>query len=302
MNVPRIKFLFVFGLLLLFSLLFNIWPAVIVFGFILVIGFLVTSKESNKEWDDQLTHDDAGMRIRCYYGDDLHFTNETITAILIKHFPFFSSLQPGEKQKFITRLNKFIAIKTFKIHDATGFREMPVLISATAIQLSFGLEEYLLPQFEFIHIYPEEFLRTSPSLRYLEGNVSGQSINISWKHFLEGFEYPADGQNVGLHEMAHALYYQSLKAEENTDDNFRNHFTKFNGSANKALEQEKSPGNDLYSEYGLRNLQEFWGESVEIFFERPTEMNERYPTLYAAMRELLNQDPVNNIFHYGINN
>ena len=43
---------------------------------------------------------------------------------------------------------------------------MPVLISAAAIQLTFGLKKYLLPNFKFIHIYPKEFLRVQPTICY----------------------------------------------------------------------------------------------------------------------------------------
>ena len=295
MNVPRIKFLFLFGIAFLLCLVLNIWPAVIVFGFVLVIGYLVTSRESNKEWEDQITHGDRGQQILCYYGDELNFPENTIVQCLTKHLPFYSKLNSHQKEKFLDRLNKFMCIKTFKIHDKRGFKEMPILVSATAIQISFGLNNYLILQFEFIHIYPEEFVNTRAAGQFLEGNVSGQSINISWKHFMQDFLYPDDGQNVGLHEMAHAYYSQNFISKENVDTEFVSSYSHYNFTANKVFEQEKKPGNDLFSEYGLRNLQEFWAESVEIFFENPAVMNTTYPDLYSNLCKLLNQDPVNNI-------
>ncbi len=293
MNVTRIKFLIFFGAIFLWGLVNNYLPVMIVFGFILVVGFFVTSKENNKEWEDQMTHGDGGQRILCYYGDELNFSNDTIVSILDKHFPYFVSLNRPQQIKFLQRLDEFIKTKTFKIHDRKGFKEMPVLISATAIQLSFGLEQYLLPQFEFVHIYPEEFIRRG-SIDFLKGNVSGQSINISWKHFLEDYQYPTDGQNVGLHEMAHAYYYQSFITKENRDKGFVSAFPRYNNTANKIFELEKSPGHDLYPEYALRNFQEFWAETIEIFFEKPGDLNNVYPDLYSILRDLLNQDPVNN--------
>ena len=48
----------------------------------------------------------------------------------------------------------------------------------------------------------------------------------------------------------------------------------------------------LYSDYGLKNLQEFWAESVEIFFERPSAMKEQYPELFTQISLLLNQQPI----------
>lgn len=295
MNTTRIKVLSVFGISLALSLWYQVWSAVVVFGFLTILGYFTTSEESNKEWEDQEAHGNADREEHCYYGDELNFSNEVIVNILTKRFPYFNSLNQLQKNKFFERLDAFMKTKAFKTHDIRGFKEMPVLISATAIQFSFGLEKYLLPQFEFIHFYPEEFVHTNSPTGFLEGNVSGRSINISWKHFLQGFQYPDDGHNVGLHEMAHAYYWQNFISKENTDKDFVSTFSGYNNTANKILKLEKSPGNDLFSDYGLKNSQEFWAESVELFFEKPGLMNQLHPELYSSLRILLNQDPLNNL-------
>jgi Mlc titration factor MtfA (ptsG expression regulator) len=56
------------------------------------------------------------------------------------------------------------------------------------------------------------------------------------------------------------------------------------------LQQEQQPGNDLYSDYGLRNTQEFWAETIELFFEKPQQLKSFYPDLYDVIKRLLNQD------------
>lgn len=226
----------------------------------------------------------------CYKGNELNFTNAELARILNKRATFFSRLNPFEKERFIKRLQFFIAKKTFYIHDNSGFKEMPVLISASAIQLSFGLENYLLPGFPFIHIYPDAFVRIDHSIRFLEGNVSGDSINISWKYFLNGFEIPDDGQNVGLHEMAHAYYFQNLHCEECEDPKFKDEYLVFESTGDKVFRKEAEPGNDLYSNYAMTNFQEFWAETVEIFFEKPIQLKNNYPELYHTVRTILNQD------------
>lgn len=228
-----------------------------------------------------------------YRGSELHFSDETLRTVITKHLSYFNNLFAPDKEIFLRRLKEFMRIKIFIIHDKSGFREMPILVSATAIKLSFGLETYLLPHFKFIHIFPAEFIGVSPFLRVLAGNVSGSSIRISWKHFLEGYQYPDDGENVGLHEMAHAYYFQNFETNQNADSNFVTHFSQFNNFGNKVFEQEKSPGNDLYSEYALNNFQEFWAESVELFFERPAQLKATYPDLYESMTAILNQRPPN---------
>ena len=226
-----------------------------------------------------------------YPGNTLNFNDELIDSVLTRRFPYYNRQNDADKEKFVKRLKRFMALKTFIIHDVSGFKEMPLLICATAIQISFGLDKYLLPNFDTFNIYPREFIGTYPSIRVLIGNVSGNTINLSWKHFLDGFQYAADGQNVGIHELAHALYYQTFIVEKNVDKEFRNTFIDFNSYGNKVYDIEKQAGPGLYSEYAIKDFQEFWAESVEIFFERPQQMKTRYPELYAAMSDLLNQDP-----------
>lgn len=230
-----------------------------------------------------------------YPGNELNFSNEILTEVLLKRFPYYNQLRAPDQEKFINRLQKFIAVKTFVIHDRSGFREMPILLSASAIQLSFGLKEYLLPFFKFIHIFPAEFVGIQPTIRVLAGNVSGNRIHVSWKHFLEGFQYPDDGENVGLHEMAHAYYFQNFETGAGGDDNFTTHFASFNHCGNKVFETEKLPGNDFFSDYALKNFQEFWAESVERFFEKPSALKAAYPQLYTTIVSVLNQDPAGDV-------
>jgi MtfA peptidase len=230
-----------------------------------------------------------------YYGKELSFSNLEITDVLNKRFPYFNALSQIQKTRFIERLQNFIANKIFKVHDSNGYKEMPILISAAAIQLTFGLKKYLLPNFEFIHVYPQEFLRIRETICFLEGNVSGHAINLSWKHFLAGYAQSDDGQNVGLHEMAHALYYQTFVVEKNADKNFRDLYDGFINDGNKVYHTEKTVDGGLYSEYAIKNFQEFWAESVEIFFEKPAAMKDHYPELYETIKFLLNQDPHNKI-------
>jgi Mlc titration factor MtfA (ptsG expression regulator) len=173
-----------------------------------------------------------------------------------------------------------------------GYREMPILISAAAVQLSFGLNKFLMPHFTILQIYPQEFIALEP-MRVLIGNVSGNTINIAWKQFLEGYKNRFDNSNVGLHEMAHALYYQNFEAEEHIDKNFQDSFHHFMSLGDKVFEREKLLTIGLYSDYAMKNFQEFWAESIEIFLNRPHRLNIHYPDLYAMLCDLLCQDPLN---------
>ncbi|MEO6489720.1 MAG: zinc-dependent peptidase [Ferruginibacter sp.] len=91
------------------------------------------------------------------------------------------------------------------------------------------------------------------------------------------------------------IIFKNFATRNNIDEVFVSGFSHFNDLGNKAFENEQRPGNDFYSAYAMKNFQEFWAESAELFFEKPDEMKAFYPDLYESMKNLLNQDPVNNV-------
>lgn len=277
-------------------------PAMLVFILFFVAMFVIVGIRSrkillygapiSKQPDLGAYSTGDGPEFYVYEGRKLRLTETAIEKILSKHFYYFQQLSPDKKKIFIKRCKRFIERKIFTIHSSEVLREMPVLVAATAIQLSFGLKKYLYPHFLHIHIYPQEFLRVHPVICFLEGNVSGHSIRLSWKHLFDGIKNYNNGQNVGLHEMAHALYYQTFVTETHVDKDFRDFFFNFNDDGNKVYEIEQALDAGLYSRYAMQNFQEFWAESVEIFFEKPLELFKKYPDLYYAMRNILNQDTI----------
>lgn len=223
-----------------------------------------------------------------YRGSELHFPDDAIAGMLQKRFPFYNGLSMGDQTKFMARLKKFMAAKNFLIYDKSGFKEMPVLISASAIQVGFGLDQYMLPSFSNIHIFPDAFLGLSPFMRFLEGNVSGNNIHVSWKHFLNGYQFPGNGENLGLHEMAHAFHLQYFSPNNQTR---ASEFGWYETVAQSVFEREKKFPTGFYQEYYLKNMHEFWAGNVELFFEKPNEMKAAHEALYTAIAALLNQHP-----------
>ncbi|MBO9684312.1 MAG: zinc-dependent peptidase [Flavisolibacter sp.] len=214
-----------------------------------------------------------------------------IEAILEKHYPYYTSLQPELREKFLARTQTFIRKKIFIIKNGEGYREMPVLVSAAAIQLTFGLDDYLLPFYKYIRIYPSEYF--GDGFKVLAGNVKNNMITVAWNHFLKGNEDLTDGSNVGLHEMSHALYFQKVVIDANYARRFCRNYDDVLTACKEAYQTEIAGQKNLYSAYADTDLQEFWAESVEIFFEKPNELYLQYPSVYEAMKVLLHQDPLN---------
>lgn len=276
------------------GLVFTFMVILIIIGWLAIREREAEDEERSARAAALYPEDDGLERItrHRYHGSSLNLSGQYCQQSLTKHFPYYNRLDEAGQTRFINRMLRFIDNKVFIIYSNQPFLEMPLLISATAVQLTFGLKRYLLPHFDEIHIYPQEFMRVEPVICFLEGNVSGHRINLSWKHFIEGLQSPADGKNVGLHEMAHALHYQTFVVEQYADRHFRDNFDGFSGHGNKVYDTEMITDPGLYSEYAMTNFQEFWAESVELFFEKPAALRELYPSLYAAMGEVLNQHPL----------
>ena len=298
---PKMQYIGIFtvcALLIITGIFFQVFifivPAAIVAFFAFVV-MLVPIREAKAETFEDPIYIPQEKKYLIYHGYDLSFPSDAIHTILTKHSHFYNGLHASEKEKFIDRLNDFMDDKKFIIHDTSGFREMPVLISASAIQLSFGLKKYMLPSFDIINIYPQEFMRYSPSIRFVIGNVCDNCINISWKHFLSGFQIADNGENVGLHEMSHAYYCQNFVSNTDVDTTFKFQYQNFERLALTELEPLRKVNNNLYTPYGLTNEQEFWAESVELFFEKPIQMKTAYPAIYEAMSSMLRQYPAERI-------
>lgn len=58
-----------------------------------------------------------------------------------------ASLNKAGKRRFLTRVQHFIEVKTFKYIDVEPDERMPLLIGAAAVQLTYELDHYLLDYF-----------------------------------------------------------------------------------------------------------------------------------------------------------
>lgn len=275
-------------------------------GITLCVGFLAYSliifldganKKKMRHWEltriaspPKVDKDDV-----IYEGAQNSILFEEVHDILLSHSHYFAALNPGLKKMFIERLLFFMSKKTFIIKDDEAFKEMPVVVSASAIQLTFGLKDYLLPFYKYIQIYPEEYLGRDSFFKILAGNVENNTITVAWNHTLKGNENAADGSNLGLHEMSHALYMQKMVVEADRAKDFGKKYGDLLKCCHKAHSIEVKGLLNVYSSYAESDLQEFWAESTELFFEKPKELLNHHPEVYSAMRRLLNQNPINHM-------
>src|ERR1035437_8410107 len=221
-----------------------------------------------------------------------HINAKEAEAILLVKFQFYQNLSDFDKKRFLKRTVHFLINKEFIPSGETQMtEEMVVLISACAIQLTFGLEEYILETFSKIFVYPKEYYSKYDHL-YHEGeaNLNG-AIVLSWNNFVEGYDKPHENHNLGLHEMAHALRFDKFKSDE-YDEFFAQYLDKWHMVAEEEFNKLRNRRASFFREYGGSNFNEFFSVCVERFFESPREFKQALPEVYKHMCILLNQNPL----------
>ena len=169
--------------------------------------------------------------------------------------------------------------------------EMKVLISASAIQLTFGFPKVRLSHFRNILVYPDAYYSTI-NRTYHRGEVNPRlsAIVLSWKSFVEGY-IDEDGRNLGLHEMAHALRLENKITNDEYDFLDAGALHDWELRATHTMREIDEGREEFFREYGAVNREEFFAVAVENFFERSALFSEKHPLTYSTLCNLLRQDP-----------
>jgi Mlc titration factor MtfA (ptsG expression regulator) len=209
-------------------------------------------------------------------------------------FTYFNDLPQESKLKFVKRVYEFKSNKKFHFVGLENNEDSAILVSASAIQVTFGLKNYMMSYFKDIYILADAYQMDSEEELYI-GHVAPNGIYLSFKHFLYGYSHSSrnDNVNVAVHEMAHALLYNNFFAQYGgTDSHFRLNYEKFSSSTGAILADVITNRRSYLRSYAFSNLHEFWAVSVEAFFENPAGLKKNMPELYDALCRVLNQDPI----------
>jgi Mlc titration factor MtfA (ptsG expression regulator) len=220
--------------------------------------------------------------------------------LLTLNSDYYRGLSPKGKKRFVQRLNNFRNIKKFV--GKNGFivkEEHETLISAAAIQISFGLDNYLFRRFPTIVIFPDVFRIGSHEQLYKGITGPYGEIGLSWKHFVEGYSTVSDKLNLGIHEMSHALEINAFWSSETTMD-FALKYDKLKGCSREEFNRLQNDENSFLRAYAGASEHEFFAVCLENFFEAPQEFSENLPEIFSCLSILLNQDPRNTGLDYSL--
>jgi MtfA peptidase len=206
---------------------------------------------------------------------------------------YFKNLSPDAQKIFVARLYLFMEHKKFIGREGLVITdEIKVQISAAAIQLTFGLKDYAISHLYAINVFPSVFFSHFLNTNLKGLNTQSGVLSLSWKDFIDGNASDNDKVNLGLHELAHALYIDLVEGG-NFDEHFSAYFEKWEMIASKDYHELKEKKNTFLRSYGGKNMHEFFAVCIEHFFEAPAEFKKELPHLYNFLMLMLNQDPLN---------
>ena len=210
---------------------------------------------------------------------------------------YYKALTPEERKRFEWLVYYFItsteiSFRQFKPTQLINYNAARYLIASCASQISLFLSEDCYDAFHKIIIYPDKYYSPITG-QYHKGetNPGAGYIVLSWNSLNSGFANNADGINLLMHELAHALWlenkmfdYEIFEAEA---------LESYEVMAAVAKANMQSSGEEhFFRRYALTNDEEFFAVAVENFFERPVQFSTALPDLYATMVTLFKQDPI----------
>jgi Mlc titration factor MtfA (ptsG expression regulator) len=219
--------------------------------------------------------------------------DENKKSVLVSQFKFYSKLTTKHQRIFEHRVASFIKDKYFIGREGLEVtEEMKVLISATAVMLTFGFRDFYIGLLNRIFIYPNEFYSIARE-EYHKGefNPKLKTLVLSWKDFRKGFENYHDNINLGIHEFAHAIHLNSIKERDISSTIFSDSFKELTDLlSNKEQLRKALITSKYFREYAYTNQFEFLAVVIETFIESPDELKSQFPEVYDKTKQMLNFD------------
>jgi Mlc titration factor MtfA (ptsG expression regulator) len=221
-------------------------------------------------------------------------------TILEENVAVYGLLTPDEQKHLRDLSQVFIAEKNF---EGCGGLElvdaMRVTIAGSACQMLLGRDHDLFSRVISILVYPSTVVIPPPQIgmfTFPRGVVGGTpilgeathtgTVILAWDAVLTGSERGNDGNNVVIHELAHQIDMLDGTADgtppmEPPELRRWGHTfeTAFLAQKARAARGEKS----LLRDYAITNEAEYFAVASEVFFEKPKQMLEALPDVYASL-------------------
>ena len=215
-----------------------------------------------------------------------------VAAWLRADFPFYRYV---ERELFERDIKIILAEWTFEgVGEAEVTDELKAAVAAGAALLLHGRPDREWSSRRTILLYPDRFddEYTAGEEGEFEGMAHSQGpVILAVESVRQGWENPADGHNVVLHEMAHLLDYESEFSNGTPSLVASESAAAWRELVRKEIRRVRI-GRSILRRYAAQNPAELFAVAVENFFERPELMARRHPELFAALRNIFRIDPL----------
>jgi hypothetical protein len=226
--------------------------------------------------------------------------------ILERNVPLYRDMPSDLKAQLCGRINVFLNEKAFiGCGGLDVTEEMKVTIAGHACLLILNRDTDYFPGFSSILVYPDTYLVDEvvyDGFVATEGQDarSGESwqrgpVILSWQDVLESLADDSYGYNVVMHEFAHKLDEENGEVDGVPALAESSHYREWADVLTRAYGASGSNGSTRHSEvldeYAFTAPEEFFAVATETFFEKPRQMRDELPELYAQLRRFYCVDP-----------
>ena len=212
-------------------------------------------------------------------------------------------LSKSETQQLQKRIKVFVGEKNWEGCEGLEITdEIRVTIAAQACLMLMGNDHFYFDNVRSVLVFPKSFARKtsdgqSEGMTQHRAGEAWQNgpIILSWRDSLRGGRNEDDGQNVVIHEFAHAL--DGLDGEmggtvmfEDADSTQQWQEVVSTGFKELCLAKERGH-RTLLDHYGATNPAEYFAVASETFFEQPVELNGEHPELFRLLKKYFGVDP-----------
>jgi Mlc titration factor MtfA (ptsG expression regulator) len=217
-------------------------------------------------------------------------------------------LPPASRARLRDTLRILVAEKNWEGCGGLSMNdEIKVTVAAQASRLLLGFAENYFDEVQSVLVYPD--LYVAPSRTWLSDGLVLEhesvrlgeawhrgTVVLSWPEVLTNSRH-GSGKNLVLHEFAHQLDMQNGRIADGipplaTRVQWKR-WEDVNSSEYLRLRDDCERGRPtLLDCYGASHRAEFFAVVTEAFFERPREMSQWHPELYAVFRDFYRQDPL----------
>jgi Mlc titration factor MtfA (ptsG expression regulator) len=222
---------------------------------------------------------------------------ETVSAVLGQYVTFYQSLSAAQKTEFEERVLHFLQKVTITGVNTTVEDVDKVLVGAGAIIPIFAFRGWEYRNIHEVLLYPGSFSEAfaqegeGRNILGMVGTGALQNVMVlSQQNVRDGFKGGTDKRNTAIHEFVH-LVDKSDGATDGLPESLIPHqyIRPWLARIHQEMQLIREGQSDI-DYYGTTNEAEFLAVVSEYFFEKPGEMEQKHPELYALLQRIFLPD------------